>query len=318
MERGIPDTWTVALDTLPDSNLKRLIHAVMQMRQQGARRQYVAKLQEDEEPAIEEDVQGVVTLHAGTTAGSARFWAGRFSLYNGRLDSEFEVRFIASHTLKEYLTMQRRTFLKTTGAASLAALCSRSAWALPADNQYLKTIGLQLYTLRNQLAQNIPNTLKAVADAGYYQVELMGVADADQMIAAAHDVGLHVTSAMFDWQTIVDPDQAGVPSFSAVLEAAVKHNLRFLVIPYVGKGHRETADQLKALAERANRAGEKCRQAKIQLCYHDHAFEFKKLPSGETGWEVYVKEFDPELVKFEIDVFWAKIGGMDPRGPSRA
>ncbi len=208
--------------------------------------------------------------------------------------------------------MQRRMFLQTTGTAGLAALLSKPLWALPADNRYLKTIGLQLYTLRSQLAQNIPDTLKAVADAGYFQVELMGVADADHMMAAAQAAGLKVTSAMIDWQTVVSPDKQGVPPFTQALEAAVKHGWRFLVIPYVGKGSRETADQLKALAERANRAGEKCRQAKIQLCYHDHSFEFQKLADGQTGWDVLVKHFDPELVKFELDVFWAQIGGMDP------
>ncbi len=208
--------------------------------------------------------------------------------------------------------MQRRTFLQTTGAAGLAAFLSRSLWALPADHRYLKTIGLQLYTLRNQLAKSVPDTLKAVADAGYYQVELMGVADAREVITAAQDVGLKATSAMIDWQTIVNPDQAGVPPFSQALDVAAKYDLRFLVIPYVGKGFRETADQLKRLAERANRAGEQCRQAKIQLCYHHHSFEFQQLADGRTGWDVFVAEFDPELVKFEIDVFWAKIGGLDP------
>ena len=70
--------------------------------------------------------------------------------------------------------MQRRTFLQTTGAG-LATLLARPLWALPSDSPYMKTIGLQLYTLRNQLAQDVPGTLKAVADAGYYQVEADGI-----------------------------------------------------------------------------------------------------------------------------------------------
>ena len=84
------------------------------------------------------------------------------------------------------------------------------------------------------------------------------------------------------------------------------------MIPYIGKGSRETVDQLKTLAQRANRAGEACRKANIQLCYHHHSFEFAKISGGQTGWDVFVQEFDPKLVKFEIDVFWAAIGGNDP------
>ena len=207
--------------------------------------------------------------------------------------------------------MQRRNFLRTTGAG-LAALLTRRAWALPASSPYLKTLGLQLYTLRNQLTADIPGTIKAVADAGYYQVELMRVVGGEPVFQAARDHGLEVTSAMIDWKTLVSPGEQGVPSFQETLDVAVEQKLTYLVIPYVGKGHRETADQLKTLARRANRAGEACRKAGIQLCYHHHSFEFAKLPSGETGWEVFVQEFDPALVKFEIDAFWAAIGGLDP------
>ncbi len=208
--------------------------------------------------------------------------------------------------------MRRRVFLQTAGAATLAAWLHQPLQALVADNRYRQTIGLQLYTLRNQLAKSVPDTLRAVADAGYYQVELMGVADADQMAVATQDAGLKVTSAMIDWQMIGNPDQAGVPPLQQAVDAAVKHGWRYLVIPYVGKGLRETEDQLKLLAERANRAGETCRQGNVQLCYHNHSFEFQKLASGQTGWDIFVKEFDPELVKFELDVFWAQIGGLDP------
>ena len=207
--------------------------------------------------------------------------------------------------------MQRRTFLQVTGVG-LGSLLARPASAFAASSPYLKTLGLQLYTLRNQLANDVPGTIKAVAEAGYYQVELMRVVADDPVFQAARDNGLKVTSAMIDWKTLVTPGEPGVPSFQETLDVAVQQELKFLVIPYVGKGHRETADQLKVLARRANRAGAACRKAGIQLCYHHHSFEFATLPDGTKRWDVFVEHFDPELVKFEIDVFWAKIGGLDP------
>ncbi len=209
--------------------------------------------------------------------------------------------------------MQRRAFLKTAGATGLASMLARPLWALsPEFNRYKKTMGLQLYTLRNQITEDLPGTLQAVADAGYYQVELMRTLGAEADLKAARAVGLKVTSAMLDWRALVTPDAEGVPSVDTILEAAEKFELRYLVIPYVAKGHRETVDQFKANAERANRAGEKCKAAGIQLCYHHHSFEFAPLPGGKTGWDVFVEEFDPKLVAFEIDVFWAAIGGNDP------
>jgi sugar phosphate isomerase/epimerase len=207
--------------------------------------------------------------------------------------------------------MQRRQFVQATGAG-LMALMTRRAWAMPASSPYLKTLGLQLYTLRSELAEDMAGTIKAVADAGYHQVELMRVVGGEPIFQAARDHGLRVTSAMIDWKTLINPGEQNVPSFQETLDVAVEQKLQYLVIPYVGKGHRETADQLKELARRANRAGEASRKAGIQLCYHHHSFEFAKLPSGVTGWDVFVAEFDPALVKFEIDVFWAAIGGLDP------
>lgn len=176
----------------------------------------------------------------------------------------------------------------------------------------MKTIGLQLWTVRNQLKEGISKTLQAVADAGYYQAELMRTLDADQYLPAARDAGLQVTSAFIDWRSIAQAGQKDVPAIDAILDAGTKHGFKYLVFGYIGKGSRETIDQFKLMAERANRAGEKCRAAGIQFCYHNHSFEFQKLPGDKTGFEVFVDEFDRELVKFELDVFWVAIGGLCP------
>ena len=209
--------------------------------------------------------------------------------------------------------MQRRAFLKTAGATGLATILARTLWALsPRFSRYKETMGLQVYTVRNQLKEDVPGTLEAVADAGYQQVEIGDVVGAEEVLKAAKDAGLKVTSGFFDWRAMATPDAEGVPSFDTILEATTKAQLRYLVFGYVGKGHRETADQFKLLAERANRAGEKCKAAGVQLCYHNHSFEFGPLPGGTTGWDVFVQEFDPKLMPFELDVFWAAIGGKDP------
>ena len=84
--------------------------------------------------------------------------------------------------------MHRRNFIQATGAG-LAALLARPAWALAAGGPYLKTLGLQLYTLRNQLAEDVPGTIKAVADAGYHQVELMRVVGGEPVYRAARTTG---------------------------------------------------------------------------------------------------------------------------------
>ncbi len=209
------------------------------------------------------------------------------------------------------MVLHRRTFVSTGAAAGLAAGLSRplralGAWAVKNE------IGLQLWTVRNEIARDRDATLQAIADAGYGQVELMNVLDSADIVAAARQRGLNVRSAFFNWQTIAQPDVAGVPTIEAIIEAARSMGLEYLVFGYIGKGVRETADQLKAIADRANRAAEKIQSGGMRMSYHNHAFEFAPLEGGKCGYEIFMERFDPQLIHFELDVFWAAIGGWDP------
>lgn len=212
--------------------------------------------------------------------------------------------------------IHRRTILTgtTLGALSLTApQFLASAWGVAESDPYLAKIGLQLYTLRNQLMEDEGKTIQAVAKAGYKQVELIDVMDADAIVPLAKENGMGVTSAFLKWNLIGDPKPGSdAGSIEKCIETATKHQLKYLVFGYIGKGFRETEDQLKGIAERSNKAGELCKKAGLQLCYHHHSFEFQPLGNGKTGMDVFLERFDPALVPFEIDVFWAAIGGWDP------
>lgn len=211
--------------------------------------------------------------------------------------------------------MNRRDFTKTALATTLAAMTfPRSLQAAgPAGRRYLDSIGLQLWTVRNALAADPAATLRAVRDAGYAQVELMNTASAAEIAPLAKQAGLGITSSMIDWNSLVNPAGAGVPTLEQTIAIAREHRMKYLVFGYIGKGSRETVKQMTGLAAAANAFGRQCRDAGIQLCYHHHSFEFGPLDDGRTtGWDIFLREFDPELVKLEIDVFWAAIGGLDP------
>lgn len=176
----------------------------------------------------------------------------------------------------------------------------------------MQTMGLQLYTLRNQLLEDEPATIKAVAEAGYKQVELMSVLEGENIVKLAKDNGLSVTSSFFEWKTIADPDAEGVPTIEAVIEKANQYGLKYLVFGYIGKGYRETLDHYRKMADTANAAGEKIRAAGMKMAYHNHSFEFQPLEDDKMGFEVFIERFDPSTVSFELDVFWAAIGGWNP------
>lgn len=205
--------------------------------------------------------------------------------------------------------MNRRRFLQSTSVAVLSA--SPLARALEADNAYRRHIGLQLYTLRNELAKDTPGTIKAVAAAGYKQGEMFGFPNCDPVIAAARECGLALNSSHFEWDSVVNPKDASYSDFQRILEKANKVGLTHLVIPYLAESNRKTLDDFKKVAAHANQAASLAKKAGIQFSYHNHAFEFEPKAGGKTGFEVFVAEFGPDM-QFELDVFWVKVGGVDP------
>jgi sugar phosphate isomerase/epimerase len=209
--------------------------------------------------------------------------------------------------------MKRRTFLQTTTAlAFTATTLPRTLAALPTDHPYMQSLGLQLYTLRNAMMEDPADTIKKVAAAGYKQVELMEAVGGQSIAEVAKDVGLQVSSAFFDWRTIVTPNAEGVPGIDQVIAAASDIGLKYLVFGYVGKGHRETIEHYQRIADATNQAAEKIQQAGMRLCYHNHSFEFEPLTPEVMGFEVLHERFDKQLVSFELDVFWVAIGGWSP------
>lgn len=207
--------------------------------------------------------------------------------------------------------MQRRHFLRTALATSLASSTAFRALALGKNNRYRKDIGLQLYTLRNQIGQDPVATLKAVADAGYKQVEPYGFPHANPMIEAAKDFGLAVNSTHFAWESVTNPSKDGVPPFSSIIEQAKKTGLTHLVVPYLHDHERGDLDAYKRLAENCNKAAAEAKTAGIQLSYHNHSFEFEPQKGGKSGYDVLIDEFSPEM-QFELDVFWVVVGGKNP------
>lgn len=205
--------------------------------------------------------------------------------------------------------MNRRQFLRNTAWAALAA--PSLAGALEADNLYRRNIGLQLYTLRNELGKDTPGTIKAVAAAGYKQGEMFGFPNCDAVIAASRECGLGLNSSHFEWDSVVNPKDDAYSDFQRILEKAVKVGLTHLVIPYLADKNRQTLDDYKKVAAHANRAAALAKKAGIQLAYHNHAFEFEPKAGGKRGFDVFMAEFSPEM-QFEIDAFWVKVGGVDP------
>lgn len=206
--------------------------------------------------------------------------------------------------------MNRRNFIYTGLAAALALKAER-VFALEGGAVYRDNIGIQLYTLRNELKADTAATLKAVADAGYKQVEPFGFPDADALIKGSLDLGMKVNSTHFQWDSAVSPKDDSFSDFLKIVEKAKGLGLTHLVVPYLHDANRKTLDDYKKTAANLNKAAAKAKEAGIQLCYHNHNFEFQPFDGGKSGFDIFIEEFSDDM-KFELDLFWVKLAGIEP------
>jgi len=207
----------------------------------------------------------------------------------------------------------RRTFLGAmTAGVGAAALGGRSAFAaagtLPPEvkSSLGAPLGLQLYSLRDDAPKDLPGTLARVRALGIVEVETAGLYDKDvaTVRAALDQAGLRCSGSHIGY----DRWQKDIPG--AVKEAKAL-GARFATVAWI-KGDKAFSreDALRA-AGVFNEAGKACAAEGVRLCYHCHGYEFVPSPEG-TLFDTIVKNTDPKLVSFEIDVFWAKAGGTDP------
>jgi sugar phosphate isomerase/epimerase len=171
----------------------------------------------------------------------------------------------------------------------------------------LKTLGVQLYTVRTVLPQKPQDTLNAIRAIGYQEVEAT-YAGLDGLWPMLQASGLKPVSIHLDSGSVT---QGKPDDLSPIFDQLKKRGFQYAVFPYLPEPERGGIDEIKAIAEKLNRAGEKCRAAGMSFCYHNHAFEFA-TEKGATLFQVMLEHTDPKLVAFELDVFWVSVAGLDP------
>lgn len=173
----------------------------------------------------------------------------------------------------------------------------------------LKKIGIQLYTVRNIFQPEPVATLKKVAAVGYKEVEFGGGnfenMDHKMLKKALDDLGLKAPSMHASFESLRDKPQA-------VINMAGALGVTYVVVPYLVNPLRDTKDLWKASSQAMNLYGEKLKKHGLEFLYHNHEFEFKDMGGGETGYDIFLRESDPKLVKIELDLFWVTLAKKDP------
>jgi sugar phosphate isomerase/epimerase len=242
----------------------------------------------------------------------------------------------------------RRKFLKSAGALALSTLLFPACNTSEKNREVAETdqaggdstaaaggqsgqggtgnlgpIGLQLYSVKDVLEKDLKGTLQQLASFGYKEVEsypgekghYYGLAP-QEFSAMLKDVGLELVSSHFGsgsrsgksgaWQ-----QATMLQNFEELTQKAAETGQKYITCSWMDESLRKTPDDLKRTAELFNQTGEKAKKAGLQFAYHNHDFEFKKV-GDVVLYDYMLANTDPELVKYELDLFWVVAGGQDP------
>lgn len=214
--------------------------------------------------------------------------------------------------------LTRRDVMRLAALGGVGALVGRDAQAAAPQ-----ALGVQLYTVRQQIGTDAEATLKSIAEIGYKEVEVVG-GTLSKIGPLSRGLGLspisvHVSTPIITgnwdaWKFMrgTVPQDYGI---AELIAEAKGQGVKYLVLPYLMAAERGGGLAFyMQLADRLNAVGEQVKKAGLQLCYHNHGFEFEPLADGRRPLDVLMGAVKPELVKLELDVFWVSLTGADPVG----
>ncbi len=214
----------------------------------------------------------------------------------------------------------RRKFIKLSSAVGVGAFLPLQFCTSPkteegagevtetpdAGQTTLSDFGLQLYSVKENMAEDPVETIKKVAGFGYTQIEgfdggkgiFWGMTNTE-FKNLTDDVGLNFIASHADTFNNLNQQAADAGAIG----------MEYLICPWVGP--QKSMDDFKRLADEFNKMGQVCKDNGIRFAYHNHGYTFVDL-EGQVPQNHLMENTDPDLVDFEMDIYWVKTAGFDP------
>lgn len=207
------------------------------------------------------------------------------------------------------MTMDRRSFIATLGAAAVAGTPLACATASArAGTRRLNTIGVQLYSLRADARENLERTIAQIAEIGYTEVELLGSMNNFDMPPARLRAlldrhGLRAPSTHVGGNALNDLDRQ--------LDIAATLGHRYLTVASLPMQGARTLDAYRQWADRFNEAGAIALRRGIHVAFHNHAGDHEPI-GGVVPYDLFVERTDPAVVRQQLDTGNTAMAGHDP------
>lgn len=202
--------------------------------------------------------------------------------------------------------LNRRVFLQ----AGLALAAAGAVGAAAAKPRF--RMGLQMYTVRQPMAQDPVGTLRKIAALGYRNLETYGfdpatlnyygMPAADFRKRLDHQ-GLSTTTGHYDLHAYLNqPAEAMTAYVDRCILGAQALNQKYITWAWLDPQSR-SLESFRKVAERLNMIGAQAAKAGLRVAYHNHDFEFTPQ-DGKIGYDILMRETDADLVKLQLDLFW--------------
>ena len=175
-------------------------------------------------------------------------------------------------------------------------------------------VGLQLYTIRDAMAADVPGSLEKVSDLGYKYVELADYSDGKfygyapaEFRKIVNDLGMEVLSS----HTKVEAEGITLDNAKIMAEAHATLGAKFCVQPWIEERDRNIESYKRMIGD-WNLVARIMKDTGIQFGYHNHNFEFDNIDGVVPYYDIFMKEMDADLITMELDLFWVSKAGQDP------
>lgn len=212
-------------------------------------------------------------------------------------------------------SQNRRDFLKISAAGTLGMVALTPFGCSPgAIDRKSFGVGLQLYTIRDAMAADVPGSLKKVSDIGYKYLELANYSDGKfygyapaEFKKMVEDLGMEVLSS----HTQVEAAGITLDNAKIMADAHAALGVKYCVQPWVEEADRNIESYKKMIGD-LNEVGKIMKDTGIQFAYHNHNFEFANIDGIVPYYDLFMPEMDADLITMEIDFYWVTKAGQDP------
>ncbi|WP_421898477.1 GNAT family N-acetyltransferase [Marinoscillum sp.] len=231
-------------------------------------------------------------------------------LLNWKLDMESAFDEEVMEAQLNDLKMNRRTFVEKTALLGAAAFLPLSGLSNHRAQRY--KMGLQLYTIHEDMTRDALSTLKAAKAMGYEDFETFGFdgekgtfygyqsSDFKKML---EDLEITASSGHYGFSSYLHKPEADLRRFvDQCIQGAHALDMKYITWPWIAPEQR-TMDNYKLMAQKLNVIGEQVTGGGLGFAYHNHGFEFTDH-NGENGFDTILKDTDPSLVKLQMDMYW--------------